>query len=282
MIIYRLISPSNKSYIGLTVGSLDERFSQHIGLWQRLKKRNESYTGTTPLLFYAFDKYGPENFQKEILFETDNLEILKEKEIEYIQEYDTTKQGYNVLLGGQAGWAGLNLSEEHKQKQSISRKEWYNTPDGIAWRKQLSEKFKENNPSKKGREAWNKGKSGYLSEETRYKMGSGLRGKKLPPFSEEHRRKIAIANSISQKELWKDPEYRERQLQSRKGRKQTDYQKQRARECRQGTYEITFPDGHTKIIINLSDFCRKNNICSGNILSKSGSKKFKAKRIDKK
>ena len=46
---------------------------------------------------------------------------------------------------------------------------------------------------------------------------------------------------------------------------QTDYQKQRVRESRQKTYELTNPEGHIFTITNLSKFCRENNLDQGNM-----------------
>lgn len=146
MIVYKLTSPSGKSYIGLTTATIEARWKQHVSLWKKLVRQNTPFIGAqaTPLLFFAFSKYGPETFTKEVLFETDDKEILRLKEKEFISTFDTTKNGYNVLKGGQTGWYGKSLSEEHKRKQSEARKAWYKTPDGIAWRQHLSEKYKGN------------------------------------------------------------------------------------------------------------------------------------------
>ena len=60
------------------------------------------------VLSKAFRKYGLENFSFEILEEC-SVEELDEKEIFYIQKFDSYFNGYNATLGGQAGNHGNNM-----------------------------------------------------------------------------------------------------------------------------------------------------------------------------
>jgi len=78
-----------------------------------------------------------------------------------------------------------------------------------------------------------------LSDETKAKISMAKKGVK---HSEEH---------IAKTRRW--------------GMKQTDYQKQRVRETRQKEYTIYGPKGNKNHIINLLDFCRKNNLDQGNM-----------------
>ncbi len=101
-IIYLRTSPSGKVYVGQTI---DEERRQKD--WTNL---NRDYSGG--LINNARNKYGPENFQYEILFEielTDKNEVIKiidEKEIYFIEKYDSTNPdyGYNISLGGKGGY----------------------------------------------------------------------------------------------------------------------------------------------------------------------------------
>lgn len=102
-IIYLRTSPSGKYYVGQTCN--EERRQKD---WMNL---NRDYSGG--LINNARNKYGPENFQYEILFEVELadkdevIKIIDEKEIIYfIEKYDSTNPdyGYNISLGGKGGY----------------------------------------------------------------------------------------------------------------------------------------------------------------------------------
>ena len=73
-IIYCLTSPSGKKYIGQTTRDFDKRFEEHC-------KRKECR-----ILHNAIQKYGQDNFKKEILLECNNY-FLDEYEIKFINLY---------------------------------------------------------------------------------------------------------------------------------------------------------------------------------------------------
>lgn len=82
---------NNKKYIGLTTKTIKERFSQHCRI-------SDSECG-----FYihsAMRKYGKENFKIEQIDEANTIEQLKNKEIYYIDLYNTFDNGYNLTKGG--------------------------------------------------------------------------------------------------------------------------------------------------------------------------------------
>ena len=91
----------NKTYIGQTTQDLESRWRQH------LKKRN-----SCRYLKYAFNKYGVENFEFELVCITfDNQ--LDDMEIKYIEQYKClVPNGYNIRLGGNSG----KHHEETKRK----------------------------------------------------------------------------------------------------------------------------------------------------------------------
>ncbi len=103
--IYRLISPSNKSYIGQSI-DFDRRLTEHKNQTNKIK--------SLPKLYQAFKKYGFENFQIEIL-EICEPEILNEREIYWIQYYDSFNKGYNCTTGGNAKFS---RSKETRDKLS--------------------------------------------------------------------------------------------------------------------------------------------------------------------
>jgi group I intron endonuclease len=104
-IIYKLTSPSGKSYIGQTTKTLDERFEQH------------SKSKACVLIHRAIQKYGLENIKKEIIAFAD-VNYLDDIETYYIVEFNTLcPNGYNIRTGGAKGSRHCAESRE-KMRQS--------------------------------------------------------------------------------------------------------------------------------------------------------------------
>lgn len=88
-IIYKYTSPSQKVYIGQTRNSLEERAG----------KDGSNYKGCK-YFYSAIQKYGFENFKREILEECFD-ELLDEREKYWIQYYNSlAPNGYNLAHGG--------------------------------------------------------------------------------------------------------------------------------------------------------------------------------------
>jgi group I intron endonuclease len=107
MIIYKTTNLANgKIYIG------------------RDKNNNPAYLGSGKILHLAFQKYGLENFNKEILEVCESVEDLNEREKYWISFYDSTNRsfGYNIALGGNGG----DTISNHPNKDLIRQKhsEW--------------------------------------------------------------------------------------------------------------------------------------------------------------
>jgi group I intron endonuclease len=108
----------------------------------------------------AIKKYGVDCWSKEILEEVDNIDILNEREMYWINHYNTYNKGYNSTTGGENGYI---FTDDVKKKIS----------------KSMSRKRKP------------------LSEETKRKMSEVRKGR---IFSEEHKRKLSeskIGNTLS-------------------------------------------------------------------------------------
>jgi len=114
-------------------------------------KNNKSYLGSGKLLKHAIQKYGKENFKKEILEYCIDFKHLDEREIYWIHKYNAIEDGYNLTEGGSGGdtWKANKL-EVH-----------WNTGKS-AWNKGL-----------KGVSIpWNKGLTGIMTaNKTSYKAG---------------------------------------------------------------------------------------------------------------
>ena len=93
--IYKISTPlSNKVYIGQTKRSVEVRWKEHIKQGGNTQKEKEHFK-----LYQAFQKYGIDNFVIDTIEEVDN-NILNEREIYWINYYDSFNNGYNSTPGG--------------------------------------------------------------------------------------------------------------------------------------------------------------------------------------
>ena len=84
---------NDKVYIGQTTLSLEDRWKSHL-------KPSVHKTRDTYKIYNAMNKYGKENFYVELLEDDIPIDLLNEKEIEYIELYDSYYNGYNSTKGG--------------------------------------------------------------------------------------------------------------------------------------------------------------------------------------
>jgi hypothetical protein len=92
--------------------------------------------------------------------------------------------------------------------------------------------------------------------------------------SEETKRAI----SESKMGTKQTPEHIQKRVEKMIGFKQSDYQKQRVAETLATAWVVTTPEGKTMNIVNLRDFCRKNNLDQGN-MSRGKHKGWKCVKI---
>ena len=114
-------------YIYLTTNLLNGKI--YIGLSKFDSEENPDYLGSGCLILKAIQRYGSENFKKEILEICSSQEELCEKERYWIDKYKSNHRGvgYNICEGGTWG------------------DNWTNNPN----KKELREKFKELNGGEK-------------------------------------------------------------------------------------------------------------------------------------
>lgn len=161
-------------------------------------KNNPEYLGSGKLIQKAIQKYGKENFIKEILVEVSTQKELNEMEIYWIDKLNSTDKniGYNIMPGGEGiskgmklpiewienirrGHTGMKYSEEHKKKISEGQKgriQTAETRDKISKshsNKKLSEEHKKR--IREGCKGINKGKK--HTEESIEKMRAAKKGK---------------------------------------------------------------------------------------------------------
>lgn len=182
MLVYLAKNKINgKKYVGYTTKTLEERQKNHLR--KSKNKKNLHYFYLFPT---AIRKYGFENFDWEILFESNNLEEVIEKEIFYIKKLNTiSPYGYNLTQGGNGGIP----CEETRLKISNSLKKYYSENQGIGKIKSQMFTMTPEERSNRAKKAWGtKRKKNY---------------KKKPFFQkEESKKKMSITKNIKNKIGW--------------------------------------------------------------------------------
>ena len=194
--VYIHISPSNKSYIGITCGAPENRWQNGLGYLKKSKYGEYKQ----PAIARAIVKYGWDNFEHIIWAEGLTKEQACKYERMLIALFNTQNRdyGYNIRNGGTDGGFGRETSELTKQRLSESHKGKVSPNKG----KKFSDEHRKNlktafaNSTKRG-DDWkrqlsesNKGKK--RSEESIARMIEKLKGHQV---SEETRRKISEANT---------------------------------------------------------------------------------------
>jgi hypothetical protein len=107
-VVYKLTFPNGKVYIGQTTQKLNQRLTRHCNTAFKSNDR-----GFNDKKARAIRKYL--TFSVDILYQGKDL---NQKEIEFIQQYDSMNKGYNSTTGGE-GVPGKIMSND--QKDAISK-----------------------------------------------------------------------------------------------------------------------------------------------------------------
>lgn len=204
--IYKITNKVNsKAYIGQSQ-DIERRWTKH-----RRELNNNSHVNKH--LQSAYNKYGADSFVWEIEEECEES-LLDDREIFYIEKYDSFNNGYNQTIGG-SGTRGYKLSEETKQKLSEARKgekhPMYGKHHSEETRKKISEANK--NPSEEIRKRKSEARKGkHLSEEHRRKLIESRKGKH---HSKETRKKMSEAR----KGITLSGEHRRKLSEAKRGEK---------------------------------------------------------------
>ena len=112
--IYKVTNLINdKVYIGQSK-NIRKRFKSH----HTIDYNNKQNCCYNTKFYQALRKYGLENFKVDVLELTN--EELDKKEIQYIKQYDSFKNGYNSTEGGQH-WSENIHSKETEEKRRLTR-----------------------------------------------------------------------------------------------------------------------------------------------------------------
>lgn len=170
MVIYKTTNKiTGKIYIGQT------------------KNDTPDYLGSGKILRYAIEKYGKENFEKEILEECASKEDMDTAEIYWISHYESTKReiGYNISIGGTGG----DTISNHPDRETICKKISIANVGRKPWNCGKAGTYTK---SEEARENISKSLQGhFVSEETKNKIGDSNRGRKV---SNKTKKKISEAN----------------------------------------------------------------------------------------
>ena len=184
--IYKLTNPIGKVYIGQTINKKQRKyhynsgdFKQQIKLWYDVKKYNWNPADTFEIV--------------EELICGENKSIINEREIYWINFFDSFKNGLNCNLGGD-GNVGYSVSDETKKKMSLSKlgikhPEWRN--------KQKSEYTIGRKHTAESKEKMSTVKKERMNDKIKEKISIGLIGNKNGLGNKGNRKKVlCLTNNI--------------------------------------------------------------------------------------
>jgi group I intron endonuclease len=236
--LYKLTSPSGKSYIGISNKTLEARWAKHVE--HACGKRNAG------ALYAALRKYGIESFTRVVLAEADDWGALCAMEIEAIKSHGTLAPGgYNLTVGGE-GFVGLRISDKTRAAMSAAQKRRFQDP---AQRRLNGQQIAAARASRPKRPPWRKPRRGPMDKvehsrrtlaamarpdvkakilakaqaraadpSWRAKISAAKKGVSTKPCSEQRRRLISEAR----KREWADPVIRARRLDAAQRRRRVD------------------------------------------------------------
>ena len=185
---------NNKKYVGKS-RNIEKRWTIHK---RKLSLKNHPNIH----LLNAWYKYGENNFNFKIIEECFK-ESLSEKEIFYINYFDTLNNGYNKTRGGDG--FSMNHSDNTKRKISESLKNQWKAGErkGKPFTQESKEKLK-------GKTPWNKGRKNCYTKDQIEKMSESKRGEKSPYYGKHLSEKTKEKISVSLKKIASNKEYREK------------------------------------------------------------------------
>jgi hypothetical protein len=141
-LIYKIIFPNGKHYIGLSTRTLDERKKEH--------RYGASVDKPKQILHKALKKFDMIDTFELILIDNTakSIDELYVKEIFYIQQYNSyykNNKGYNMTLGGE-GNHGYVYTKADRKKMSQKTIEHFSNPEAREQRSQIIKAYFHNNP----------------------------------------------------------------------------------------------------------------------------------------
>jgi len=166
----------NKGMYYYTIYQITNKINGKIYIGShKTKNLNDNYMGSGKYLTHAINKYGVENFKKQILHIYDNPDDMYAKEAELVNaDFLAEANTYNLRIGGFGGWDYINQTmsnNERKRISSLGGKTQHISSDEQGRR--ISEGLKRA-LEKRGGKAWHNGTKGFTgrvhSEKTKQIM----------------------------------------------------------------------------------------------------------------
>lgn len=184
----------NSSYIYIITNQINGH--KYVG---QSSGGSDKYFGSGIALKKAIQKYGKQNFIKEIVEYCQATE-LNEKEIQWISKLNTYKgEGYNLTPGGDGWTKGMKHSKDTRDKllenpsqrgKVRDEKTKQKIRESLAvYRNSLTQEERKQIYGKSGQKL--KGRSKTFSEEHKKNLSIGQTGKPKSPRTPEHLKKIA-------------------------------------------------------------------------------------------
>lgn len=201
--------------------------------------KNKAKNGRKQIFFESIRKYGFKNFKFKIIKECDNTKLDFYEDF-YIKKYDSINNGYNMQSGGKNGYK----------------------------RPEASKRMIENNPMKDPFIA--KGVA-----EKRKRNGTDVTGKNIEEYyyniETAKRVKKATSKRMKENNPMKNPEAAQKAIDTKR--------KNGCLNNNAKKWLIIFPDNSEKEIINLTKFCKENNLSCGCMSQVAGNKKNQHKKF---
>lgn len=202
MVIYKITNLINgKIYIGKQV------------------RNNPNYYGSGLIIKQSIQKYGKENFSKDIICECESLDELNEKEIYWIEKLNAIEKGYNITKGGDGGDTTTNHPNKYEiiEKRRLANKGKKRSKEfciliseiaknvdpnirkkaGLKGGKTKRKRIKEKGFTDKELAAQNQNREKLIiynkSKEARERVSKQFKGK-TKTFSEDHKKNIGLAS----------------------------------------------------------------------------------------
>ena len=115
----------------------------YVGKHKSAKHPSENgYYGSGKQIKAAIEKYGIENFKKEVLYYCNSMEEMADKELSIVTEdFVKRKDTYNMHKGGPGGWDHYNGSKEHSANSSKGGKKRARDPANPFYNAEFQEKY---------------------------------------------------------------------------------------------------------------------------------------------
>jgi group I intron endonuclease len=189
----------------------------------KTKDLNDNYMGSGKYLKRAIEKYGIENFTKEILFVFDTPEQMCAKEAEIVNEdFLVVENTYNLKKGGFGGWDYLNQDKElHSTRSAEAAKKMHELHPEVKHKWNLARLTSYRNKLLTNGGAWWEPSNGFRgkehSSETKKMMSESQIGKHTGEKNSQYGTRWVYSMSLRQsKKIAKDEPIPEGWVEGRK------------------------------------------------------------------